>query len=324
MILPDFSSVEIAHNRIRPYVNRTVVVESSVINRMFRGRFFFKCENYQKAGAFKFRGAANAVFSLSQEEAMRGVATHSSGNHAAALSLAASLRGVTAHIVMPENAPEEKIMNVRQYGGLITFCEPTLAAREAGLDEIIAKTGAVFVHPYNNFNVICGQATAAKELIEEAGSLDIVMAPVGGGGLLGGTSVSVKALLPEALVIGGEPLNADDACRSLKAGIIMPSVNPNTIADGLRTSLGELSFAIIRQNVTDIFTATETSIKAAMVLLRRHAGILAEPSSAVPLAAIMENRSFFEGRRTGIIISGGNFNPSRFQFWDDDLIEGAL
>ncbi|MDA3835305.1 MAG: pyridoxal-phosphate dependent enzyme, partial [Spirochaetales bacterium] len=274
----------------------------------------FKCENLQKAGAFKFRGALNAVLALSNQEVANGVATHSSGNHAAALSLAASLRGVKAHIVMPENAPLVKVDAVKQYGGIITFCEPTLEARETTLAKVVAETGATFIHPYNNFNVVCGQGTAAKELLEEVAEVDVVMAPVGGGGLMSGTSISAKALCQRALIIGAEPKNADDACRSLKTGQLVLSDNPDTIADGLRTSLGDLTWEIIRTNVDDVFTASEESIKAAMVLLRKHAGILAEPSSAVPLAAILENRAYFEGKRVGMIISGGNFDVDKFEF----------
>jgi threonine dehydratase len=308
MIIPTFRDVEAAHERIRPFVRQTVVIESSALNKLLKARLLFKCENLQKAGAFKFRGALNAIMSLSGEELAQGVATHSSGNHAAALSLAASLKGVKAHIVMPDTAPALKVNAVKQYGGVITFCEPTLEARESTLVKVVAETGAHFIHPYDNFNVICGQGTSAKELLQEVGTLDVVMAPVGGGGLMSGTSVSTKYLCPEAVIIGAEPKNADDACRSLQSGQLVLSDNPETIADGLRTSLSDLTWEIIRTHVDDIFTASETSIKAAMVLLKRHAAILAEPSSAVPLAALMENRTFFEGKRVGMIISGGNYN----------------
>lgn len=314
MQIPQFSDILEAYSRIKPVVRRTAVIESSSMNRLFKAQLFFKCEHQQKAGAFKFRGATNAVLSLSENAAQKGVATHSSGNHAAALTLAASMRGIPAYIVMPESAPEIKVKTVEQFGGSITFCEPTLEAREKTLERLVAETGAAFIHPYNNFQVICGQGTAAIELIEETGTLDVVMAPVGGGGLLSGTSLSVKHLLPHCSVIAGEPNMADDACRSLKAGHIIPSTYPDTIADGLRTSLGELPFSIIRNNVDDILTATEDTIKAAMVLLRNHVGILAEPSSAVPLAALMENRALFEGKRIGIIISGGNLNPDKYEF----------
>ena len=311
MHVPGFRDIEAAHQRITPFVRRTVVIESSALNEFLKARLFFKCENLQKAGAFKFRGALNAILSLSDQEVARGVATHSSGNHAAALSLAASLRGVKAYIVMPDTAPAIKVAAVRKYGGIITFCEPTLEARETTLAKVVAERGAAFIHPYNNFNVVCGQGTAAKELLEEVGSLDVIMAPVGGGGLLSGTAILAKALCPGAQVIGAEPKNADDACRSLKAGKLLLSDNPDTIADGLRTSLGDLTWEIIRSNVDDILTASESSIKAAMVLLRMRAAILAEPSSAVPLAAMLENRSFFEVKRFGMIISGGNFDADK-------------
>jgi threonine dehydratase len=314
MRVPVFSDVVEAHRRIETNIRRTAVVQSPSMNRLFKAELFFKCEHQQRAGAFKFRGASNAVLSLSEVEARKGVATHSSGNHAAALALAASMRGIPSYIVMPSSAPEIKVKTVESFGGQITFCEPTLEARETTLEEVVAKTGATFIHPYNNFEVICGQGTAAIEMIEETGTLDVVMAPVGGGGLLSGTSLSAKHLLPGCKVIAGEPQMADDACRSFKAGYIIPSTYPDTIADGLRTSVGELPFTIIQKNVDDIFTAFEESIKAAMVLLRNHAGILAEPSSAVPLAAVMENRSFFKGKRIGIIISGGNLNPDKYEF----------
>lgn len=314
MRIPQFDDILAAHARIRSNIRRTAVVESPSMNRLFKAVLFFKCEHQQRAGAFKFRGASNAVLSLSEAEAQKGVATHSSGNHAAALALAASMRGIPAYIVMPSSAPEIKMRTVQGFGGQITFCEPTLEARETTLEEVVARTGATFIHPYNNFEVICGQGTAALEMIEETGPLDVVMAPVGGGGLLSGTSLSAKNLLPGCRVIAGEPQMADDACRSFKAGYIIPSTDPDTIADGLRTSLGDLTFSIIRENVDDILTASEESIKAAMVLLRNHAGILAEPSSAVPLAALMENRLLFEGKRIGIIISGGNLNPDKYDF----------
>lgn len=313
MQLPRFEDIVKAHQRIIPFIRRTAVVESGSVNRFFKAELFFKCEHQQKAGAFKFRGATNAVLSLTDQEALKGVATHSSGNHAAALVLAASQRGIPAYIVMPSSAPEIKIKAVQRYGGQITFCEPTLEARESTLEQVVAQTGAKEIHPYNNFQVVCGQGTAVVELIEESEAFDVVMAPVGGG-LISGTSIAAKYLLPNCKVIAGEPLIADDACRSLKAGYIIPSCYPDTIADGLRTSLGELPFAIIKRHVDDIFTASEDSIKLAMVMLRNHVGILAEPSSAVPLATILENRSFFEGKRIGIIISGGNLNPDKYEF----------
>lgn len=308
-----FQDIINARKRISHFVKRTPIVTSETLNQMFDATFYFKCENEQEAGAFKFRGATNAVENLTEEQARKGVATHSSGNHAAALSLAAQNRGIPAYIVMPENAPEIKKARVKKYGGKITLCKPTLQAREEGLNKVIEETGATFIPPYDFYDVICGQGTAAIELIEDTESLDIVMTPVGGGGLLSGTAIAVKTLLPGALVIAGEPLKADDAYRSFKAGKIIPSDNPETIADGLKTSLGELNFEIIRTYVNDIFTATEDSIRKAMVLLKNEAGIISEPSSAVPLAAIMENHSYFRGKKIGIIISGGNIDNQTFE-----------
>ncbi len=308
-----FSDILKARERISPYIECTPVITSGSLNRMLDAEIWFKLENQQKAGAFKFRGATNAVQNLSVEDARRGVATHSSGNHAAALALAAKNRGIPAYIVMPENAPEIKVKNVKKFGGQITFCEPTLQAREDSLMELITKTGAVFIPPYDCYDVICGQGTAAMELIEEAGPFDILMTPVGGGGLLSGSAVATKNLSADTLVIAGEPKEADDACRSLIAGKIIPSDNPQTIADGLKTSQGKLNYDIISQYVDEILTAREHSIRAAMVLLRKQAGVLAEPSSAVPLAAITENREMFRGKKIGMIISGGNISDDFFQ-----------
>jgi len=313
MLSPHFKNIEKAHERIKPFINQTPVFTSQKLNQLFELELFFKCENQQKAGAFKFRGATNAVQNLPEKEAARGVATHSSGNHAAALSLAARNRGIPAFIVMPKDAPEIKKEQVKKYGGQITYCEPTLQAREDTLAEVIKQTGSTFIPPYNHLDIIYGQATTALELIEEAGPFDIIMAPVGGGGLLSGTAISARHLMPACVVIGGEPANADDAYRSLKAGEIIPSVNPDTIADGLKTSLGVLNFEIIVQNVDHIFTASEESIREALFLLKTKAGILAEPSSAVPLAAILENREFFKGRKTGMIISGGNISDETYE-----------
>jgi len=265
--LPTYDDIIKAHLIVQKYAHRTPVLTSSSINKIVGGNLFFKCENLQKVGAFKFRGACNAVFSLTEEEARKGVATHSSGNHAAALALAARMRGIAAHIVMPSNSPEIKKEAVAGYGANITFCEPTLQARESTLARIVAETGATEIHPYNNFNVIAGQGTAAKELIEDAGEFDIIMAPVGGGGLLSGTALSTKYLLPGCKVIAAEPAGADDAFRSFQAKKIIPSVNPKTIADGLLTSLGERNFAIIMKNVDDIVTVSEEKIVEAMRMI---------------------------------------------------------
>ncbi len=275
---------------------------------------FFKCENLQKVGAFKFRGACNSVFALTDEEAKNGVCTHSSGNHAAALALAARMRGIPAYIVMPENAPEIKKIAVAGYGAQITFCTPTLEARESTLKKVAEKTSSTEIHPYNYFNVICGQGTAAKELIEEIGHLDVVMAPVGGGGLLSGTAISTKALLPNARVIAAEPAGADDAFRSFYSKYLQPSVAPKTIADGLLTSLGSLTFLIILKEVDQIVTVSEEGIVAAMRMIWERMKIIIEPSSAVPLAAILENKLDVKGKRVGIILSGGNVDLGKLPF----------
>ncbi len=312
--LPTFSDIEKAHERIRPYIHHTPVLSSQSINQIVGADLFFKCENLQKVGAFKFRGACNSVFSLTPEEARNGVCTHSSGNHAAALALAARMRGIPAYIVMPENAPEIKKIAVAGYGAQITYCTPTLEARESTLKKVAAETGATEIHPYNYFNVICGQGTAAKELIEEIGHLDVVMAPVGGGGLLSGTALSTKALLPDSRVIAAEPAGADDAFRSFYSKTLHPSIAPKTIADGLLTSLGSLTFPIILNEVDQIVTVSEESIVAAMRMIWERMKIIVEPSSAVPLAAILENKVDVKGQKVGIILSGGNVDLGRLPF----------
>ncbi len=314
MELPVFADVEKAHELVKKYAHRTPVLQSSGINSIVGGELYFKCENLQKVGAFKFRGACNAVFSLSEEDGVKGVATHSSGNHAAALALAAKIRGIAAHIVMPSNSPEIKKKAVAGYGAQITLCEPTLQARESALAEVIKETGATEIHPYNNFNVIAGQGTAAKELIEDAGEFDIVMAPVGGGGLLSGTAISTKHLLPACKVIAAEPAGADDAFRSFYSKKLIPSEHPKTIADGLLTSLGERNFAIILDKVDDIVTVSEESIVAAMRLIWERMKIIIEPSSAVPLAAILEGKVDIKNKKVGIILSGGNLDLGKLPF----------
>lgn len=314
VLLPTFSDILEAHDLIRPYIHRTPVLTSQSINALMGCELFFKCENFQKVGAFKFRGAINAVFSLSEEAAAAGVGTHSSGNHAAALALAAKMRGIQAHIVMPSNAPEVKKVAVAGYGAHITFCEPTLQARESTLQRLTDDLGLTVVHPYNNFQVICGQGTAALELLEEIKSAEIIMCPVGGGGLLSGTAISTKSLLSGCKVIAAEPKGADDAFRSLRDGYIHPSVQPKTIADGLLTSLGELTFAVIQQNVDEIITASEESIVAAMRMIWERMKIIIEPSSALPLAVILENRERFAGKRIGIVLSGGNVELTKLPF----------
>ena len=304
--LPTFDDVLQAMKRIAGVVHHTPVMTSRLLNEISGAELFFKCENFQRVGAFKFRGASNAVMSLPQSQLQKGVATHSSGNHAAALALAAQLWGTSAYIVMPENSPAVKVAAVRDYGARITFCKPTLKAREETLQQVVEKTGAVFIHPYNNPDVIAGQGTAALELLEQVGELDVVLAPVGGGGLMSGTAITVRAMRPSTLPIGAEPANADDAYRSLKAGRIIPPENPNTIADGLRTALGPLTFAILSEKLERIFTVKEETIVRAMRLIWERMKIIVEPSAAVPFAAVLENRPFFEDKRVGIILSGGN------------------
>lgn len=311
---PSYKDIQTAALRIAGLVHHTPVLTSSAINEMTGLEAFFKCENFQKVGAFKYRGATNAVLSLTDEQASRGVATHSSGNHAAALALAARKRGIPCYVAMPENAPVVKIEAVKHYGADITFCEPTLQSREDTLKEIIRKTGAVFIHPFDNFDVISGQGTAAKEFLEEVPGLDILLVPVGGGGLLSGSSIAAKSLKPDILVYGCEPANADDACRSFHSDKIHPSVKPNTVADGLLTSLSELTFSIIRENTDDIYTVSETSILYAMRLIWQRMKIIIEPSSAVPVAVMLEHRNQFAGKKAGIIISGGNCDLSNLPF----------
>ncbi len=302
---PTIDDLRQAQFRIRPHVRRTPVLTSTLLNRETGARLFFKCENFQKVGAFKSRGACNAVFSLSETEARRGVATHSSGNHAAALARAAGLRGIPAHIVMPQNSPKPKQVAVAGYGGRIVLCEPTLAARERACEVLLAATGATLIHPYNDDRIIAGQGTAALELLEEIPDLDIVIAPVGGGGLLAGTAIAVKSERPTTRVIGAEPAQADDAAESMKAGRIITKT-VSTIADGLRTNLGDRTFPILRQNVDDIATVSEDGIVSAMRRLWEIMKIVVEPSGAVPFAAVREYPSQFSGKRVGIIISGGN------------------
>lgn len=299
--------IRAAHDRIRPYIKRTPVRTSEALDLARGARLSFKCENLQAAGAFKSRGACNAVFSLTDAEAAHGVVTHSSGNHAAALARAAQLRGIAAHIVMPAGAPQSKVRNVESYGGRITYCEPGLDAREAACARIAARTGAALVHPFDDLRVIAGQGTATVELLEDVPDLDLILCPVGGGGLLCGTAVAAKALQPGLRVIGVEPALADDVAQSFRAGRRISIPTPVTIADGLRTnSTGKINFPLIRRYVDDVVTVSEAGIMAATRELCEKLGMAIEPSSAVPYAALLENKFPFAGKRIGLILSGGN------------------
>jgi threonine dehydratase len=300
--------IRAAHARIRDKIHRTPVLTSETLNTLTGGKLYFKCENLQKIGAFKARGATNAVFSLSAEEARNGVATHSSGNHAAALARAAKLRGIPAYIVMPNNSPKAKQESVRRYGGNIIFCEPTQEARETTAAKVIADTGAAFIHPYDDPRVIAGQGTAAVELLEDVPMLDLILAPVGGGGLLSGTAVAAKSIKPNIRVVAVEPAGADDAYRSFTSGTRAPVGKPNTVADGLRTSLSERTFSEIKRHVDDIVTVPDEAILQAMRMIWEIMKIIVEPSGAVPLAALVTHKLNVRDQRVGIILSGGNLD----------------
>ena len=310
-----FDDVLAAADRVRPYVHRTPVVTSRSLDALVGAELRFKCENLQRAGAFKYRGACNAVLSLPEAEARRGVATHSSGNFAQALALAARTRGIPATVVMPRTAPRVKVEAVRGYGAEIRFCEPTLAAREAALAEVVAATGAVFLHPYDDPRVIAGQGTAALELLEQAEGLDAVIAPVGGGGLLSGTALAVHGRDPSIRVLAGEPSGADDAWRSLREGRIVPSVAPDTIADGLLTSLGRNTFPILRVHVAEVVRVDDALIVEAMRLLMERTKLVVEPSGAVGLAALLAlGPDGLRGCRVGVVLSGGNVDLAALPF----------
>lgn len=295
-----------AAERIQPYIHRTPVLTNESLNAQVSAQVFLKAENLQKVGAFKFRGACNAVFSLTDEEAARGVCTHSSGNHAQALALAARMRGIPSYIVMPNNAPDVKKNAVAGYGGQITFCAPTLEAREATLTRIYEKTGANVVHPYNDERVIAGQGTAALELLEDVPDLEVILAPVGGGGLLSGTSIAATETKKGIRVLAGEPEMADDAYRSMQSGTIIPSISPKTIADGLLTSLGSHTFPIVQQRVEQIVTVSERGIIDAMRFVWERAKIIIEPSAAVAVGVLWEKKIDLTGLKVGVILSGGN------------------
>lgn len=306
MIIPSYEDVLVAHERIQPYIHKTPVLTSTRLNEMTGAELFFKCENLQKAAAFKVRGACNAVFGLTDQEAKIGVATHSSGNHALSLSYAAGRRGIPVTVVMPRTAPQAKKDAVIGYGGKIVECEPSTSSREAVFADVVAQSGADFVHPYNDPRVIAGQATCSKELLEQVNNLDAVIAPIGGGGMISGTCLTLSNVAPNVKIYAAEPLNADDAARSFKAGHIIADDAPDTVADGLKVPLKDLTWHFVSNHVTDIFTCTEDEIVEAMKLVWKTMKIVIEPSSAVTVACILNNPDVFKGKRVGVIITGGN------------------
>ena len=306
MYIPTYQDMLEAHERIMPHIQRTPVRTSDFLNEITGADLFFKCENFQTPGAFKVRGASNAVFGLDDEQAKLGVATHSSGNHASCLSYAASRRGIPCNVVMPRTAPQAKKDTVARYGGVVTECDPSTTSREKTFAKVQTATGGDFVHPYNDPRVIAGQGTCAHEFMEQTDGLDIVMAPIGGGGMISGTCLTLSSQAPEVQIIAAEPEQADDAYRSFKAGYIIADDAPKTIADGLLVPLKDLTWHFVSKHVTDILTASEDEIIAAMKLTWKHLRIVMEASSAVPLATILKNKDRFAGKRVGIIITGGN------------------
>lgn len=309
MIIPTFDDMLAAHERIKPHVRCTPIRTSDYLNELVGAELFFKCENFQEAGAFKVRGASNAVFGLTDAQAKKGVCTHSSGNHALSLAWAAGRRGIPCNVVMPRTAPQAKKDAVRRYGGTITECEPSTSSREAVFAQVQAATGGEFVHPYNDPRVIAGQGTCSRELIEQVGSiqgLNAVFAPIGGGGMISGTCLTLSTLAPQVKVFAAEPEQADDAYRSFKAGHIIADDAPVTVADGLKVPLKELTWHFVQRHVSDIFTASEQEIVDAMKLAWKHLRVVMEPSSAVPLAVILKHKARFAGQRLGVIVTGGN------------------
>ena len=306
MVIPTYEDVLAAHARIAPHIHRTPVLTSSFLNELTGAELFFKCENFQKAGAFKVRGASNAVFGLRDDQLERGVATHSSGNHALSLSYAAGRRGIPCTVVMPRTAPQAKKDAVRGYGGVIVECEPSTSSREAVFAEVQARTGADFVHPYNDPRVIAGQGTCSRELMEQVEGLDAVVAPIGGGGMISGTCLTLSAIAPQVEIFAAEPVNADDAARSFRAGHIIVDDAPDTVADGLKVPLKELTWHFVKTYATDVLTATEEEIVEAMKLHWKRMKIVIEASCSVPLAVILKNPDRFRGKRVGVILTGGN------------------
>lgn len=309
-----FQDIEAAHQKIAPYIHHTPVLTSDSINAIAGCELFFKCENFQKVGAFKARGGLNAVFSLPEAQRQKGVVTHSSGNHAQAIALAAKMAGVPAYIVMPRTAPEVKKRAVAGYGAQITFCEPTQQSREDNASRIQEETGATFISPYNDYTVITGQATCAKELIEEKPGLDSIIAPVGGGGLLAGTALSAHYMDQNITVYAGEPEGAKDTYLSMEAGEIVRLERPSSIADGLLATMGDKNFAIIQPLVKQVFLVTDDEIVAAMRLIWERMKIIIEPSCAVPVAALLKNREVFQGKKVGVILTGGNVDLAKLPF----------
>jgi len=312
--IPTLADIQATHEAIQPFIHRTPILSSSSINAIAEAEIYFKCENFQRIGAFKMRGGASAALRLTDTEKKKGLATHSSGNHAQAVARSAQMLGIPAYIVMPENAPAIKRAATAGYGAEIILCEPTLAARESTLEEVVAKTGATFIHPYNNYEVIAGQATASLELLQDQPDLDIIMAPVGGGGLMSGTALTTTFLHPHIKKYGAEPKAVDDAYRSFQSGVLQHNTHTNTIADGLRTSLGEKTLEIIRNYVDEIFLVEEQEIIDAMRLIWERMKIVIEPSCAVPLAAVLKYKEQFEGQKIGIIITGGNVDLGNLPF----------
>lgn len=310
--------IEKVHEKIKPFIHYTPVLTNSSINEMAGAELFFKCENFQKIGAFKIRGGMNASLSLTPEQLAKGLATHSSGNHAQAIAFAAKTLGTKAYIVMPSNSPSVKVNAVKGYGAEVIFCEPNQAAREASLQKVVDETGAEFIHPYDDDRVITGQATCVKELLATVPDIEVVFTPVGGGGLLSSTALGAHYFHPSVKVYAGEPVGAADAILSFRSGKVEKAPYVNTIADGLLTTLSERTLSIIRKHVTDIFLVTEEEIKAALRLVYERMKIVVEPSCVVPLAAVLKNKEQFKGRKIGIILTGGNVDLKKFAEWFKD------
>ncbi len=315
--IPTFDDVLLARERIKPYIHRTPVLTSTFFNELTGAQLYFKCENFQKAGAFKVRGASNAVFGLEDTEAAKGVVTHSSGNHALSLSYAAGRRGIPVSVVMPRTAPEAKKAAVRGYGGEVFECEPSTTAREAMLEDLVARTGADFVHPYNDYRVIAGQATCSMELHEDAGDLDAVIAPIGGGGMISGTCLTISNTSPTTKIYAAEPKNADDVYRSFHAGRIIEDDAPQTVADGLKVSLRPRTWHFVSNFVEDVLLATEEEIIDAMYLIWQRMKIVVEPSSSVALAILIQNKELFVGKRVGVILTGGNVDLKKLPWYSN-------